>query len=66
MAIRVSTTTIPTHLKIDIKQPGETLKWAKKFNVSDELLRRAVEAVGSYAEDVEAFLQVADRNTRRL
>lgn len=66
MAIRLSTRTIPTHLKINIKQTGETLKWARKFNVSAELLRRAVEAVGSYAEDVEAFLQVADRNTRRL
>ena len=42
---------------IELKDPFAAQVWAKKFNVSPEQLREAIEAVGDRAADVEMHLK---------
>ena len=43
--------------RIDINEDYELKDWSEKFNVSKEKLKEAVEAVGTYADDVEKYLK---------
>jgi hypothetical protein len=43
--------------RITLKDPFAAQVWAKKFNVSPEQLREAIEAVGDRAADVEMHLK---------
>ncbi len=43
--------------RIDINEDYELRDWSDKFNVSKEKLKEAVEAVGTYADDVEKYLK---------
>lgn len=43
--------------RIDVNTDYELRDWSEKFNVSREELKKAVEAVGTYADDVEDYLK---------
>lgn len=43
--------------RINVNQDYELQDWSVKFGVSPDELKRAVEAVGTYAEDVKKFLK---------
>jgi hypothetical protein len=43
--------------RINVNQDYELRDWSEKFGVSPDELKRAVEAVGTSAEDVEKFLK---------
>ena len=43
--------------RIDVSQDYELRDWSKKFGVSPEALREAVEAVGDRADAVEEYLR---------
>lgn len=43
--------------RISLSEDYEVRDWSKKFGVTPEQLRAAVQAVGSLAQDVEAYLQ---------
>jgi polynucleotide 5'-kinase involved in rRNA processing len=43
--------------RIDVNTDYELRDWSEKFNVSREELKKAVEAVGTYADDVEEYLK---------
>lgn len=43
--------------RIDISEDYEVRDWSEKFNVSKERLKEAVEAVGTYADEVEKYLK---------
>jgi hypothetical protein len=43
--------------RIAVNQAHELRDWAKKFNVSPEQLKEAVEKVGDRADAVEKFLK---------
>ena len=43
--------------RISLSEDYEVRDWSRKFGVTPEQLRAAVEAVGSLAKDVEAYLQ---------
>jgi hypothetical protein len=45
--------------RINMNQDYEVRDWSKKFGVTPEQLRAAVEAVGSNAKDVERHLRLA-------
>jgi hypothetical protein len=45
--------------RINMNQDYEVRDWSKKFGVTPEQLRAAVEAVGSNAQDVERHLRLA-------
>ena len=47
----------PDRSRININEPYELTDWSKKFGVSTNELRKAVEAAGTYAEAVELYLQ---------
>jgi hypothetical protein len=42
--------------RIDVSQTHELRDWAKKFGVSAERLQEAVKAVGTQADQVQAYL----------
>ena len=42
--------------RIDVHQPHELRYWSKKFGVTEDELRKAVEQVGPMAENVEERL----------
>ncbi len=43
--------------RISLTDDYEVRDWAQKFGVTADVLRAAVQAVGSQAKDVEAYLQ---------
>lgn len=43
--------------RINVHEEYELRDWSKKFSVSPEELKKAVAAVGTRAEDVEAHLK---------
>jgi len=43
--------------RIDVNQDYELRDWSDKFGVSKEKLKEAVDAVGTYADDVEGYLK---------
>ena len=43
--------------RINVNQDYELRDWAKKFGVSEEELKKAVQAVGTVAADVEKHLK---------
>ncbi len=43
--------------RINVNQDYELQDWSEKFGVSSDELKRAVEAVGTFADDVERFLR---------
>jgi len=43
--------------RISLSEDYEVRDWSAKFGVTPEQLRAAVQAVGSFASDVEAYLQ---------
>ncbi len=43
--------------RINVNQDYEVRDWAKKFGVSPDELKRAVQAVGDRADEVEAHLK---------
>jgi hypothetical protein len=43
--------------RINMGEDYEVRDWSKKFGVTADQLRTAIKAVGSYAEDVEAYLK---------
>ena len=43
--------------RIDVNQDYELRDWSKKFGVSPEQLKEAIQAVGDQAERVEEFLK---------
>jgi hypothetical protein len=45
--------------RINLSQDYEVRDWSKKFGVTPEELRAAVQAVGSNAQDVERHLRLA-------
>jgi len=45
------------HHRIDITREEEVHEWARKFDVSPQQIRDAVEAVGDRADDVELRLK---------
>jgi hypothetical protein len=47
----------PDRQRINTSQPHEVRDWAKKFGVSEDMLRTAVIQVGSQATDVERYLK---------
>lgn len=47
----------PDRQRISLSENYELRDWAKKFGVSEEELRRAVEKVGNQASDVERELR---------
>ena len=47
----------PDRQRIDVHQDYELRDWAKKFNVSTEQIKEAVQAVGDRAADVEMHLK---------
>jgi hypothetical protein len=42
--------------RIDVNQAHELRDWSKKFGVSAERLKEAVKAVGTQADQVQAYL----------
>ena len=49
-------------MRINVNEPYELQYWSEKYNVSRDALRKAVDAVGPIAKDVEAYL---NNNTNR-
>ena len=47
----------PDRQRINTSQPHELRDWAKKFGVSEDLLKAAVVQVGNQATDVERYLK---------
>jgi hypothetical protein len=47
--------------RIDVNEDYELRDWAKKFGVSKERLKEAVQAVGDRADKVEQFLGGGER-----
>jgi hypothetical protein len=43
--------------RINVNQDYELRDWAKRFNVTPERLKQAVEAVGDRADKVQQYLQ---------
>ncbi len=43
--------------RIDVHDQYELRGWSKKFGISGDELKKAVEAVGTYAKDVEEYLK---------
>ena len=43
--------------RIDVNEEYELRDWSEKFNVSREELKKAVDAVGTFADDVEKYLK---------
>ena len=43
--------------RIDINEDYELQDWSDRFNVSREELKKAVDAVGTFADDVEDYLK---------
>ena len=46
----------PDRDRISLSQDYEVQDWSKKFNVTPEVLKKAVQQVGNNAKDVEKFL----------
>ena len=46
----------PDRQRINTSQEHEVRDWARKFGVSEEMLRTAVVQVGNQATDVERYL----------
>jgi hypothetical protein len=49
--------------RIDVNQDYELRDWAKKFGVTPQQLKEAVQAVGTKAADVEKRLKVGVRDS---
>lgn len=49
----------PDRQRISLSEDYEVRDWSKKFGVSEERLRAAVETVGEQADDVERELREA-------
>ena len=47
----------PDRQRINTSEPYEVRDWAKKFGVSEDVLRTAVVQVGNMARDVERYLK---------
>ncbi len=47
--------------RINVNEDYELRDWSKKFGVTKERLKEAVEAVGDRAEKVEQYLKGAER-----
>lgn len=47
----------PDRQRISLSEDYEVRDWSKKFGVSEERLRQAVEKVGNQADDVERELK---------
>jgi hypothetical protein len=47
----------PDRDRINVNEDYELQDWSEKFGVSPEELRKAVQAVGTMAKDVEAYLR---------
>jgi hypothetical protein len=47
----------PDRQRISLEEEYEIQDWSKKFGVSKEELKQAVQKVGSNAKDVEEFLK---------
>ena len=47
----------PDRQRISLSQEHEVRDWAKKFGVSEDMLRTAVTQVGNQASDVERYLK---------
>jgi hypothetical protein len=47
----------PDRQRINTSQEHELRDWAKKFGVSEDMLRTAVTQVGNQAKDVERYLK---------
>lgn len=43
--------------RINVNQDYELRDWSNKFGVSEDKLKEAVNAVGTYADDVESYLK---------
>ena len=50
--------------RIDANQDYELRDWSKKFGVSPERLKEAIQAVGDRADKVEKFLKGGDKGGR--
>jgi hypothetical protein len=46
----------PDRQRINVNEDYELTDWSEKFGVSREELRKAVQAVGTMASDVEEYL----------
>ncbi len=57
MADNLQATGGQDRLRINVNQDYEVADWAKKFDVSAEQLKEAVQAVGDRADDVEMHLK---------
>ena len=58
MADDKSKTGNPDRQRINTNQPHELLRdWAKKYDVTEDMLKTAVTQVGSQASDVERYLK---------
>ena len=62
MADDKSKTGNPDRQRINTSEPYEVRDWAKKFGVTEDMLRTAVVQVGNQAADVERYLK--DKNKR--
>ncbi|WP_016854804.1 DUF3606 domain-containing protein [Halomonas smyrnensis] len=47
----------PDTEKVNLGQPHEIQYWTERFGVSEQKLRQAVDAVGVYVTDIEAYLK---------
>ena len=54
----------PDRDRINTSEPYELRDWAKKFGVSEERLRTAVNEVGSSASAVKRYLGIQDGGSR--
>ncbi|WP_448213479.1 DUF3606 domain-containing protein [Colwellia sp. MEBiC06753] len=43
--------------RVNLSQPYEVRNWCHKFNCTKDELEKAVSAVGTWADDVEAYLK---------
>jgi hypothetical protein len=43
--------------EVDVKEDFERKYWVERLNIASEELKKAVEAVGHNAKDVEAYLR---------
>ncbi|MBI6855931.1 DUF3606 domain-containing protein [Pseudomonas cichorii] len=43
-------------IRIDVNDPDEVRNWTKSLGCTEDQLKAAVEAVGTYADDVREFL----------
>ena len=57
MADDTTNTGNPDRQRINTSQPHELRDWAKKFGVSEDVLKTAVVQVGNQAADVERYLK---------